>query len=103
MEDSGKSLTELQFTILDGMADDYEDVEQLYLYANRNFAEEEQASIDFPLMLVEGYIIAKYSNNEQLAPLHPMDFSSLHHYRFGATEKGTQYWKAYSAEGSQES
>jgi len=29
-------LTELQFTILDGMADEYEDVEQLYLYVNPN-------------------------------------------------------------------
>jgi hypothetical protein len=33
------NLTELQFVILDGMADDYEDVEQLFLYANRDFAQ----------------------------------------------------------------
>ena len=118
MEDSETKLTELQFTILDGMADDYEDVEQLYLYANREFAEERQANIQFPRMLVqvrfplrdivdeianmlrEGYIEAKYSHNEVLAPLRPPDFTALHHYWFGATEKGTQAWKAYSTDES---
>lgn len=107
-------LTELQFTILDGMADDYEDVEQLYLYANRESAQEEHANIQFPCMLVrvrfplrqmldeianmlrEGYIEAKISNNEEAAPLRPLDFTALHHYWFGATDRGTQAWKAYS-------
>ena len=35
MEESATKLTELQFAFLNGMADDYEDVEQLYLNANR--------------------------------------------------------------------
>ena len=48
MENLGTKLSELQFTILDGMADDYEDLEQLYLQANREFSDEEQANIQFP-------------------------------------------------------
>ncbi|MGI9101663.1 MAG: hypothetical protein ACR2IF_04375 [Terriglobales bacterium] len=108
------ALTELQFTILDGMADDYEDVEQLYLYANREFATEREANIEFPRMLLqirfplreivdeiasllsEGYVEAKYSNDEEAAPLHPVNTAALHHYWFGATAKGTQAWTAYS-------
>jgi hypothetical protein len=41
-------------------------------------------------MLREGYIEAKYSNDEELAPLRPMDLTALHHYWFGATDKGMQ-------------
>jgi hypothetical protein len=114
MEESQAKLTELQFTIFNGMADDYEDIEQLYLYANRAEAEDEPSNIQsprtnsqvrFPLrdlvdelanMIREGYIEAKYSNNQQLAPLQPLDFSALHHYWFGATDKGTRAWKGFS-------
>jgi len=114
MGESETKLTELQFTILDGIADDYEDVEQLYLYANRRFAEERQATIQSPLMLVEirfplrdivdeianmvgeGYIEARCSNDEEVAPLRTETFSALHHYWFGATLKGKQAWKAHS-------
>jgi hypothetical protein len=116
MEESETKLTELQFTILDGMADDYEDVEQLYLYANRDFKEEEQAHVQFPRILVQahfplreivdeianmlrkGYIEAKTSNDEESAPLRPLDFTALHQYWFGATDKGKQAWKAYSTD-----
>jgi hypothetical protein len=109
VEESETKVTELQFTILDGMADDYEDVEQLYLSANHEFAEETAnvqltlAEVRFPLrdivdeitnMLREGYIEAKYSNDEELAPLRPMNWTALHHYWFGATDKGMQAWKA---------
>jgi hypothetical protein len=107
------SLTQLQFVILDGMADDYEDVEQLYLFANRDFAEEKHARIEYPhkvlrdqyplreiideiaWMLREGYVEAKYSNDEEFAPLKPLYFAALHHYWFGPTEKGKRAWKAY--------
>jgi hypothetical protein len=106
------NLTELQFVILDGVADDYEDIEQLYLYANRDFAEEKRAKVERPhlvlrdqhllreivdeiaCMLRKGYIEAKYSNNEKFAPLKPLNFAALHHCWFGATEKGTEAWKA---------
>lgn len=89
MEWSKTKMTELQFTLLDGMADDYEDVEQLYLYANREFAAETEANIQFPRMLIQvrfplrdivdeianmlrqGFIEAKYSNDEELAPCVP--------------------------------
>jgi hypothetical protein len=113
MENSNTKLTELQFAILDGMADDYEDVEQLYLFANHDFAEEEHASVQYPRMLVQvrfhlrdvvdeisnmlrqGYIQAKISNDEQVAPLQPLNFAALHHYWFSATDKGRQFWKAF--------
>jgi hypothetical protein len=97
---NGKNLTDLQFTILNGMADDYEDVEQLYLYANEDSGERFPLRIiidEIANMLREGYIVAKYSNNEQFAPLYPLNLSALHHYWLGATDKGTQYWKAYLA------
>jgi hypothetical protein len=114
MENSETNLTELQLTILNGMADDYEDVEQLYLYANRIRADDEHANIQFPRMLVElivhlrdlvdeitnmlheGYIEAKYSNDEEVAPLNPVNLALLHHYWFGATDKGAELWKARS-------
>ena len=47
-------------------------------------------------MLREGYIEAKYSDDNELAPLRPIDFGALHHYWFGTTNKGMQAWKAYS-------
>ena len=112
-DDSDKKLSELQFVILDGMADDYENIEQLYLYANRDFAEEERLGIEPPRMVVrdhhplhtiideiaamleEEYIEAKYSNDEDFAPLRPLDFAVLHHYWFGATEKGRRAWEAH--------
>jgi hypothetical protein len=106
-------LTELQFTILNGLADDYEDVEQLYLFANRDVEREQEANVQLPHMLLrhrfflreiaeelarmlrDGYIEAKYSNDERLAPLQPLNFAELHHYWFRPTAAGTAAWKAY--------
>jgi len=113
MEKSDDKLTELQFAILDGMADDYEDVEQLYLFVNRRLSEEREKDIQFPRMLLEirfplreiwdeiaemlaeGYIEAKYSNDEKIASLPSVDFTLLHHYWFGPTAKGIRTWSAH--------
>jgi hypothetical protein len=113
MTQSDVALTELQFLLLDGMADDYEDIEQLYLFANRDLAEEKRAKIEQPhkilrdeyplreivdeiaLMIQKEYVFAKYSNDEQVAPLSPLNTALLHHYWFGATEKGIRAWKAF--------
>ncbi len=66
-------MTELQRTILDDMSDDFEDIEQLYLHANQIQAHQAQVEIRFPLrdiidevaiLLHEGYIMAKYPNDE---------------------------------------
>jgi hypothetical protein len=46
-------------------------------------------------MLRDGYVFAKYSNNEEVAPLESLSFSVLHHYWFGPTQKGTEAWSAY--------
>jgi hypothetical protein len=82
------------------MADDYEDVEQLYLYANPGLPQ-----VRWPLrdvvdevvnMLREEYIATKYSNNEALAPLQRVNFTALHHYWFEATPKGTEAWKSFT-------
>ena len=93
-------LTELQFTILGGMADDCEDVEQLYLYANPDLPH-----VRWPLrdvvdevtnMLREAYITPTHSTNPAVAPLKPIDFTALHHYWFGVTPKGTEVWKSFT-------
>ena len=112
MGDADTELTQLQFAILDRMADDYENIEQLYLYANRDFAEETRLLIESPRMILrdlhpldtlideiaamlrEGYIEVKYSNDEQCAPLNPLNSTLLHHYLFGATKKVMQAWEA---------
>jgi len=114
MEKPETALTELQITILDGLSDDYEDVEQLYLYANRQMQEERRLDIQLPNMLLhgrfalrelideirnmlrQGFIEVKHSNDEELAPVRPPDLSLLHHYWFGVTKKGHESWKAHS-------
>jgi hypothetical protein len=119
IEESKCTLTELQFTILDCVADDYEDLEQLYLCANREFEEQRKANIHYPHMLLqlrfplrdmvteirnmlhEGLIEVKSSNDKDLAPLCSIDFTALHHYWFGATVRRTQAWKAYSGDKSE--
>lgn len=109
MPNFDSELTELQYLILDGMADDYENIEQLYLYANRDWDEEKRLGVEFPLkvyrdhmlidevaaMLHDGHIEAKYSNDENIAPLEPLDFTLLHHYWFGPTAKGLRAWEAH--------
>jgi hypothetical protein len=95
-----------------GMADDYEDIEQLYLYANRAIVEDGVdnlqvppifSQIRFPLrdlvdevanLLREGYVEPKYSNDEELAPLHPVNPNVLHHYWFGPTDNGNRAFSA---------
>ncbi len=116
MENSGTRLSELQFKILDGMADDFEDIERLYLYVNRQLDKERSAGLDFPLMVIrerfplrdlideighmlqQGYIEAMISNDESIAPLRPLNVSALHHYWFGPTAKGKRAWKAHPTE-----
>jgi len=117
MDEAESQLTEIQFEILDAMTDDYEDIEQIYLYANREFVKERELGVDSPLIIVEinryllhdmideltgmlsdGYVKAKYSNDESIAPLDPINLASLHHYWFGWTEKGQRAWDAYRHE-----
>ena len=108
------ALTALQFSLLNCMADDYEDIEQLYLCANRDLSVEKEKDLRFPLIVMQvrfalrdvvdeianmvrgGYIEAKYSNLEDFVPDHPLDFTALHHYWFGPTPKGMAIWKAYA-------
>jgi hypothetical protein len=75
------------------MADDYEDIQQLYLHANQLETQQRRVDIRFPLrdiidevstLLCEGYIEAKYSNDEQQAPLNPINYLLLHYYWFGS-------------------
>ena len=115
MSESTSELTKLQFLILDGMADDVEDVEQLYLHANRRYEEEARLGIEFPLvvrvtyplrdvidelvrMLKQGYIEVKGSSKETLFPAQHPEFGGFHHYWFGPTKKGKQAWRATAAD-----
>jgi hypothetical protein len=113
MADFDSELTELQCLILDGMADDYENIEPLYLNANRDWDEEERLGAELPLkvghdrhalhtlidevaaMLQNGHIEAKYSNDENIDRLKPLDLTLLHHYWFGSTAKGLRAWEAH--------
>ncbi len=113
MEQGQIELTELQFRILDGIADDYEDVEQLYLFVNRDFAAESELGVRFSRnvievrfslrelmdeianMLDEEFIEAKHSSDEKVAPLNAFNLKLLHHYWFGPTEKGHRAWSSY--------
>ena len=112
MSESTGELTKLQFLLLDGMADDDEDIEQLYLYANRRYEEEARLGMEFPLvavrvtyplrdvidelvrMLKQGYIEVKGSSKETFFPSKHPELAGFHHYWFGATEKGKQAWKS---------
>lgn len=107
MTDSEAKLTELQFVILDAMADDAENIEQIYLSANSDFVEANRLHVKYLLhilidevvhMLKEGYIEAKYSHNGGVAPLVPVNLAALHYYWFAPTEKGRVAWDAYPSE-----
>jgi hypothetical protein len=102
-------MTELQFQILNAMMDDAEDVEQIYLAANRSSLEAGsiqpehalRAIIDELNSLLRGcYVEApKFCNRSSLPQ--PPDPALLHHYWFCPTEKGRQEWAAYSRTGVQ--
>jgi len=93
---------ELRLRILDSMMDDAEDIEQVYLCANRNELHAVPTLPRFPLreiidemkfMLEEGYIKACFSNDEKQAPLAGLNLSLFHHYWFSPTEKGKAAWQ----------
>jgi hypothetical protein len=49
-------------------------------------------------LVSEGYIKVQYFNDDRGAPFaqsRPIDLTVLHHYWFGATDKGMRAWKAY--------
>jgi uncharacterized protein YehS (DUF1456 family) len=92
-----ENVTELQLKILHGLTDDYEDVEQLDLWVNRENEEKVQMRqlLDEILSLLRnGYIFAKYSKDEEVAPLNEINVSALHQYWFGMTDEGERLWKA---------
>jgi hypothetical protein len=100
-------LSELQFEVLNTMADDYEDIEQIYISANKLLLDERRPAIRFPLsvlidevnaMLAAGLIEAKISSDERLAPLDTINPGALHHYWFCPTESGRRAWKAHPNE-----
>jgi len=96
-------LRDLQFEILNAMMDDPEDVEQIYLAANRNSFNARSIQPEHPLrdiidmlnsLLKGGYIEAPNFCNKSSLP-QPPETSLLHHYWFSPTEKGKQAWEAY--------
>jgi hypothetical protein len=98
-------IAKLRFHILDVMMDDAEDVEQVYLSANRDGLLKEPLQPRFALrdiidemklMLGEGYIKAHYSNDEKQAPLNNTNLLLFHHYWFSPTESGKEVWRLNS-------
>ncbi len=86
------------------MADDFENIEQIYLQANEYCLDDSFINVQFLLhciidevmkMLEEGYIKAEISNNEIMAPLDKLNYAAIHHYWFGMTEKGRREWDAH--------
>src|SRR5258708_20235247 len=92
-------MTELRFQILNAMADD---VEQIYLAANRSSLEVGSIQPQYPLrdiideinsLLQEGFIKAEFCNDPKLPSRVPDGL--LHHYWFCPTEKARQPWNPY--------
>jgi hypothetical protein len=98
-------IAKLRFHILDVMMDDAEDVEQVYLSANRDGLLNEPLQPRFALrdiieemklMLGEGLIEVKYSNDERQAPLNNINVLLFHYYWFSPTESGKEAWQLKS-------
>lgn len=107
-----EKLTDLQSKILAALADDYEDVEQLYLSVNHDVDKQFETNLDHRWILLsmrfhlrdvmdeiasllrKGFIFAKYSNNEAVVPLDKVNITVLHQYWFGVTEQGKRLRKA---------
>jgi hypothetical protein len=98
-------IAKLRFCILHVMMDDAEDVEQVYLSANRDVLFKEPLQPRFALrdiidemklMLDEGYIKAHYSNDEKQAPLDNINLLLFYHYWFSPIESGKEVWRLNS-------
>ena len=88
------SLTPLQFGILNGLMDDCEDVEQLYLMLRPEYSL--AAIMDgIAVLLRQGFIEIKQSSDERIAPLNPVDYGLIHHYWFSPTSRGQIAWEAF--------
>lgn len=102
------ALTELQFTIINAMMDDYEDVEQVYLDINRKALGEThepncgqpkyrlvEIVDEIPGLLEEGLIRAHILSKEGAAPIDQIDPAHIHDYWFAPTEKGKGEWESH--------
>ena len=104
MTEPTDQLTDIQFAILDAMADDAENIEQIYLDANSEYINGERPNIKYLLhtlideivcLLKGGYVEPQYSHNEKIAPLSSVNLSALHYYWFSPTDKGRAAWQAH--------
>ena len=91
------SITQIQFGVLDGIMDDAEDVEQLYLGLHEQFTLHEVIDA-VTLLLRDGMIEVKYTNDERIAPVKPINLATIHHYWFGPTAKGKAAWQQKRAD-----
>lgn len=96
-------IAELRLQILNAMMDDAEDVEQVYLSANRNEFLAAPCQPRFPLreivdemklLLEEGFVEACFTNDEKQAPLDNLNLALFHHYWFSPTKRGKELWEA---------
>jgi hypothetical protein len=88
-------ITQLQYGVLDGMMDDAEDVEQLYLGLRDQFTLREVIDA-VRLLLRDGMIEVKHTSDECIAPVNPNNSAMIHHYWFNPTAKGKAAWEAFS-------
>ncbi len=93
------SITQLQYGVLDSMMDDAEDVEQLYLGLRDQFTLREVIDAVTSLLANE-MIEVKYTNDERIAPVSPINPAMIHHYWFNPTAKGKAAWEAFASANS---
>jgi hypothetical protein len=102
-EKNDAQIAELRFHILHSMMDDAEDIEQVYLSANRDelFKGRQprfhlrEIIDEMKFMLQEGYIRAHFSNDEKQAPLDDVNLPLFHHYWFSPTKTGKEAWQLW--------
>lgn len=90
------SLTPLQFGVLNGMMDDSEDVEQLYLMLRQQSTPLHDVIDAITYLLRNGFIEVSHTNDERIAPVNPINFAMIHHYWFSPTQKGQAAWDAFT-------
>lgn len=80
--------------------DDAEDIEQIYLSINGSYIKK-KITPDFPLreiidginlLLSQGYVAARRSDDQIKAPLDKVDPGMLHYYYFAPTAAGRAFW-----------
>ncbi len=89
MSTKHKQLTTLQEQIIDALANDYEDIEQLRGMLDQPTPDEELKSA-LSALIKEGYVACYQPTKTEMKPVAHPDCQQLDDYWFGLTDKGEQ-------------